>query len=189
VGSADPMTPVGVRPRRPRLLLGGAIIMLLVIIAIVVLLANEPEPNTGTAEPSAEELQRLSAEAAAAAVNLFKKQDEADAAGDTSVLDGLYVPGSQLEVVQKDFIRNRAAAGEISEPRTETSGVEVERVDRGQATVLITHEVIEVKVRDIKTRKLKRTEVGVGPTGYRIGFRRLDNRWLVNEIQFAKEDG
>jgi hypothetical protein len=138
VGSADPMTPVGVRPRRPRLLLLGTVIVVIAaIIATVILLTKDSGPATGTVEPSAEELQRLRTEAAAAAVNLFEKQVEADAAADPSVLDGIYVPGSQLGETQKRFVDELRTAGEISETRDEIADVNVVAVNRGEATVTL----------------------------------------------------
>jgi hypothetical protein len=98
------------------------------------------------------------------------------------VLDGVYVPGSQLGETQKRFVDELRTAGEISETRDEIADVNVVAVNRGEATVTLTYTVLEVTVRDSKTRKVKDVADEPTRTAFRVTLRRIHNRWLVDQL-------
>jgi hypothetical protein len=71
-------------------------------VVLAVLLLRDPDAGPKpSALPSEQELAILRAEAVVATKTLFERIDQAYATGDPNVLDGLYVPDSDLGREQK----------------------------------------------------------------------------------------
>jgi hypothetical protein len=97
--------------RRLQLFVGVGLALLLGVVLALVLLRDpaggSPSAPTPTS-PTRPDMNQLRAEAAAAADNLVRKVDEADAAGNPAVLDGLYTEGAKaVEEGQKQAVRKR----------------------------------------------------------------------------------
>jgi hypothetical protein len=186
VGSTEPtITGRNTRPRR--VLLGVAIAATVIaIVAVAVLLIRDPQEAAGDNGPSVAELEQLRTEAAAAAVNVLKQIDEADRTGNPALLEGLYTPDNALEDEQQEIVRTRVEEdGEVVDSRTRTSDVRVVKADRATAEVHVLYTVIENVYRDAKTRKVTAREKGTA-VECTLLLRRLDNRWLVESLDYEE---
>jgi hypothetical protein len=177
------------RMRRVQLGVAVGVVLLLGVVLALVLLRDDaggsPPPQT---IPTPADMDKLRAEAAAAAENLVRTIDQADATGNPELLDGLYTEGAaSIADGQKKFIRDRTAQGLVSVKRSRITDVRVEEVTPSTATVRLVHTVISGELRDRKTGRLvERKPASVTPL--LLGLERIDGRWLVSAVTITDHE-
>jgi hypothetical protein len=171
--------------RRVQLGVGVGLVLLLGVVLALVLLRDpaggspSASPPTQTTVPTGPDMNQLRAEAAAAAENLVRKVDEADATGNPAVLDGLYTEGAKaVEDGQKQAVRKRLEQGLVSVRHSQVTDLRVEELSPDVATVRLTREVPFSELRDAKTKKLVERRPG-SVTPLLLVFERINGRWLV----------
>jgi hypothetical protein len=127
-------------------------------------------------------MDRLRAEAIQAAETYFPRKDAAESAGDPSLLDGIFVPGSELQAAIAKKINDYKARGEILETTSRTEDVEILTLDHSRAQVRVVNILTSSVRRDIKTRQIKeRYKLGKGT--WLLYLARVDGRWLVDGLE------
>jgi len=165
----------------------AALVGVIAALLVVLLVQGEsasPSPSTlPSREAQAAELERLKAEAVAAVHNWYEAIEKADETADASVLDGVYVPGSELDGIERKEAKGRAETGYVIDPSAEFAVVDVKllAVNRMTAKVTGTTTHTAVVVRNRKTGKV----LGREPAYRRrveVHLERLDGRWLVADV-------
>jgi hypothetical protein len=172
---------------------GAALAGVLAAVLVVVLVRSEGDraPTQVTADPARAQLER---EAVAAVHNWVEATERTDETGDESALDGVFVPGSELDGVERKEVRLRAHRY-LTDPSGDDDIVDLKviQVTVSSATVtgLTTHKASVL--RDRKTGQVLRR----GPAYTRsaqIQLDRVNGRWLVAHVQWTgppafKENG
>jgi hypothetical protein len=162
----------------------AALVGVIAALLVVLLVQGEsasPSPSTlPSREAQAAELERLKAEAVAAVHNWIEAIEKVDETADASVLDGVFVPGSELDTNERAEAKGRADDGEVIDPSADFAVVDVKvlEVNRMTAKVTGTTTHTAVIVRNRKTGKV----LGRQPPYRRrveVQLERVDGRWLI----------
>ena len=138
-------------------------------------------PPTTTTNREAH-LERLRAEAIEVARNYFPRKDEAEARGDPSLLDGMFVPNSKLQAALTEQIEKMRAKGEVLETRSRTEQVEIVSLDETRAQVRFVNVLLYSVLKDINTGQVKK-EYETGKQGtWHLFLVRMDDRWLIEGL-------
>jgi hypothetical protein len=169
--------------------IAGAVAALLVVLLVQ---GESASPSTSTLpsrEAEAAELDRLKAEAVAAVHNWIEAIEKADETADESVLDGVFVPGSQLDQFERREAKSRAETGYVIDPSVDFRVIDMKvfELDRMTAKVAGTTTHTAGVLRNRKTGKV----LGREPAFRRhveVRLERLDGRWLVADVTLGKRE-
>jgi hypothetical protein len=172
-------------PSRARIALWIAAAVVLLTASVLVLLFGRDSGGQAAAPTTTlsreQELAKLRAEAVEAAQTYFPRKDAAEAAGDPSMLDGMFVSGSDLEAELKKRIVERRARGEVQETQSRTENVEVVKLDSSKAQVRFTNVVLSSSINYADTGEVKQ-RFGTGKGTWRLYLVRAGDRWLVEGL-------
>jgi hypothetical protein len=175
-------------PNNARKVLTGAAIAVTTIAIIVVAILLVRGPGEGAAGVSAttiseaQEMARLRAEALETALTFFERKNQATAAGDIKLLDGIFVPGGAYEKLIQKEIQDRLARGETVDKRSESSKPQVISIDRERSQIQFTNVVTGGGTKDAKTGELKSTYRRGDQLIWRIYLLRIDGAWRVDAL-------
>jgi hypothetical protein len=167
----------------------GVIAALLVVLMVQGESAS-PSPSTlPSPEAQAAELERLKAEAVAAVHNWIEAIEKVDETADASVLDGVFVPGNDLDVFERKEAKGRATTGYVIDPSADFAVVDVKVLEVNQMTAKVTGTTTHtaVIVRNRKTGKV----LGREPAYRRrvdVQLERLDGRWLIANVTLGTRE-
>lgn len=163
---------------------GAALAGVLAAVLVVVLVRNEGDraPTQVTADPAR---ARLEGEAVAAVHTWVEATEKTDETGDEGALDGVFVPGSKLDGIERKEVRTRAHRY-LNDPSGDDDIVDVRVLELtgSSATVtgLTTHK--PSVLRDRKSgRVLRRYRAYTRPA--QVQLDRVNGRWLVAHVQWT----
>jgi hypothetical protein len=172
-------------PSRARIALWIAAAVVLLTASVLVLVFGRDSGGQAAAPTTTlsqeQELAKLRAEAVEAAQTYFPRKDAAEAAGDPSMLDGMFLPGSNLAAALKKQIADRRAKGEIQETQNRTEQIEILALDQTMAEVRFVNVVLSSAIKDINTGEVKQ-RFGTGHRTWRLFLTRAGDRWLVRRL-------
>jgi hypothetical protein len=154
--------------RGRRVLLGAAIAVTsaLIVVAAVLLIRGPGEPPVTTTTDATAQLR---AEADAAARNFWVRLDEARAKNDVRKLEGLYVPGSEIEAGQRIVIERQIKKHEAEIVTARLNSVAVTQIDPSRVTDTRTGRVRQLPDDNITRR-------------WTMQFDRVDGHWLLQGL-------
>jgi hypothetical protein len=167
--------------RGRRVLLGAAIAVTsaLIVVAAVLLIRGPGEPPvTTTTDPTAQ----LRAEADAAARNFWVRLDEARAKNDVRKLEGLYVPGSEIEAGQRIVIERQIKKHEAEIVTARLNSVAVTQIDPSRVTVIASRTVTRIDARDTRTGRVRQLPDDNITRRWTMQFDRVDGHWLLQGL-------
>jgi hypothetical protein len=170
-------------PRRVLLCAAIAVAAILVVVLGAALLQDDEAPARPTA--TTQDTAALRAEVSAAATNFWDHLDKAAATNDLSQLDGIYVPGSDLERGQREVIQKQIDRGEVEVSKIELSDVQPRSVDQLNATVALKRTFVEGEIRDARSGRVKARRSQRFTRPVTMGLTKVDGSWRVSSLDLG----